>query len=553
MLNFDLQCYADNVEEKPERYLYVKGDYDGLRSYLGKTSWKDMDDLDANTAWEFFADRLHEGMNKHIPKSKPTKTSDKRRWKPLWMCGKVLKKVKKKYHAWKRYTATKQYEDYQIYVKLRNAATYGVRSAKREFEKKLADEIKVNPKSFWSYVRSKTKVKKGISDLDKEDGTRTQNDEEKADVLNKFFASVFTREDLENIPDPEMKFDGTPLEGLNISSDEVLKKLMKMNPSKSPGPDGVHPRVLKETAECIVEPLTTIFNKSLHEGKVPLAWKVAHVTAIYKKGKATSPGNYRPVSLTSIVCKMMESILRDQIMKFMDECNLLSEHQHGFRSGRSCVTQLIAVLDEWTGMIEEEGGVDVAYLDFSKAFDSVPHQRLLKKVRAHGISGNLLNWIQSFLAERRQCVVINGKRFAWEKVISGIPQGSVLGPILFVIYINDLPDVLKGHVKMFADDTKVFTHIRDQKDSDILQEDLDSLSKWSDRWQLRFNVEKCGIMHYGRQEFKTTYSMEGGGSRKDLEVREEEKDLGVTFDPTLKFSKHVGDIANKANRDCWSN
>ena len=119
---------------------------------------------------------------------------------------------------------------------------------------------------------------------------------------------------------------------------------------------------------------------------------------------------------------------------------------------------------------------------------------------------------------------------------------------MFVIYINDLPDVLKGHVKMFADDTKVFTHIRDQKDSDILQEDLDSLSKWSDRWQLRFNVEKCGIMHYGRQEFKTTYSMEGGGSRKDLEVREEEKDLGVTFDPTLKFSKHVGVIANKANR-----
>ena len=154
---------------------------------------------------------------------------------------------------------------------------------------------------------------------------------------------------------------------------------------------------------------------------------------------------------------------------------------------------MIEVLNEWTGMIDEEGGVDVAYLDFSKAFDSVPHQRLLKKIRAHGISGNLLRWIQSFLGDMSQCVVINGKKSKWAEVLSGIPQGSVLGPILFVIYINDLPDVLKGRVKMFADDTKVYTHIREQKDSEVLQEDLDNLSKWSERWQRIFNVDKCDI------------------------------------------------------------
>ena len=232
----------------------------------------------------------------------------------------------------------------------------------------------------------------------------------------------------------------------------------------------------------------------------------------------------------------------------MDNNNLMSEHQHGFRAGRSCVTQLIEVLDMWTGMIEEKGGVDVAYLDFSKAFDSVPHQRLLKKTQAHGISGYLLKWIGSFLTDRKQCVSINGAKSDWADVLSGIPQGSVLGPILFVIYINDLPDVLEGCVKIFADDTKVFTHIQEPKDGEVLQRDLDSLGSWSEEWQLKFNVAKCGIIHYGRQENPVTYSMCSGTTRQDLEVREEEKDLGVVFDPTLKFSKHVSVVANKANR-----
>ena len=210
-------------------------------------------------------------------------------------------------------------------------------------------------------------------------------------------------------------------------------------------------------------------------------------------------------------------------MSFLNENKLLNEHQHGFRSGRSCVTQLIDVLDTWTGMLEEDGGVDVAYLDFSKAFDSVPHQRLLKKVKAHGIHGNLVDWIGSFLIGRKQRVVVNGKESSWASVVSGIPQGSVLGPILFVIYINDLPDNLRGHVEMFADDTKVYAHIKDPQDGDILQYDLNSLSDWAEKWQLKFNVCKCGVMHYGSQDAPNTYDMRDGTSRTNLEVREEEK------------------------------
>ena len=423
-----------------------------------------------------------------------------------------------------------------------------MRKAKRSYERKLAEEIKVNPKSFWKYVRSKTKVKQGISDLERQDGSFAHTDGEKAEELNKFFASVFTREDVSDVPEPVSKHSGDALSTIVVTEEEVLKKLKKMNPSKSPGPDGLHPRVLKESADVIALPLTLIFNKSLSEGVVPNEWKVAHVTALFKKGKVTSPGNYRPVSLTSVVCKLLESLIRDQIMEFLNTNHLLSEDQHGFRAGRSCVTQLLEIMELWTSMLDEGGGIDVVYLDFRKAFDSVPHQRLLKKARAHGIDGNLLKWIESFLTGRKQRVNVNGEMSSWADVHSGIPQGSVLGPILFIIFINDLPDVVECYVKIFADDTKVFTQVQCEEDCHKLQGDLERLSQWSDMWQLKFNVSKCGVMHYGHQPTQNTYRMSEGGSYRDLGVMEEEKDLGVKFDPTLKFSKHAAMVANKANR-----
>ena len=192
------------------------------------------------------------------------------------------------------------------------------------------------------------------------------------------------------IPEPDLKRVGEELSNISITEEEVLEKLKKLNPSKSPGPDGMHPRVLKETADAIAKPLTIIFNMSLQEGRLPSDWKIAHVTALFKKGKHSSAGNYRPVSLTSVVCKLQESIIRDHMMKYLDDRELLSEDQHGFRAGRSCVTQLLEIVEIWTSMLDEGGAIDVVYLDFKKAFDSVPHQRLLKKLAAYGFQGKVL-------------------------------------------------------------------------------------------------------------------------------------------------------------------
>ena len=194
-------------------------------------------------------------------------------------------------------------------------------------------------------------------------------------------------------------------------------------------------------------------------------------------------------------------------MEFLNDNGILSNDRHGFTTGQSCVTQLLEIMEIWTALLDEGGGLDVAYLDFRKAFDSVPHQRLLMKCKAHGLDGNLLHWIESFLTGRKQRVMVKGEPSTWADVISGIPQGSVLGPILFVIFINDLPDAVDSYVKIFADDTKIFTHIKTREDCDNLQSDLDSLSAWSDKWQLRFNVSKCGVMHYGNQREPYSYSM----------------------------------------------
>ena len=259
---FDMFCYIESDDDTTDgKFLYNKGDYDKLRNDLSSIDWEDeMKNLDANKSWELFANTMYEAMENNIPKTKTRQNEPERRHKPLWMNKDAMRKVKKKYHAWKRYTKTNQYGDYETYCRARNAATNEVRRAKRTYERKLAEEIKVNPKSFWKYVRSKTKVKKGISDLKRKDGSVAYSDEDKAEELNSFFASVFTREDSANVPEPETKYHGDKLVTVTVTTEEVLKKLKKLNPSKSPGPDGMHPRVLKEVAEEISSPLTDIFN-----------------------------------------------------------------------------------------------------------------------------------------------------------------------------------------------------------------------------------------------------------------------------------------------------
>ena len=234
-------------------------------------------------------------------------------------------------------------------------------------------------------------------------------------------------------------------------------------------------------------------------------------------------------------------------MSHMIENNFLYKNQHGFVPGRSCVTQLLQVLDKWTEILDDGGEVDCVYLDFSKAFDSVPHLRLLAKLQSYGIAGSVWSWIRSFLKDRKQKVVLAGAESDWSLVTSGVPQGSVLGPVLFVCFINDMPGLVSSFVHIYADDTKISREVSCEMDADVLQNDLNELIKWSKTWQLGFNSSKCKVMHIGNNTSVHSYVMKDENT-VNLEGVNEECDLGIWFDKHLKFSIHVGHVVEKANK-----
>ena len=308
--------------------------------------------------------------------------------------------------------------------------------------------------------------------------------------------------------------------------------------------DGLNSSYIIGIAEAITVPLTIIFKKTLESGEVPLDWKMANVTAIFKKGSRKKPENYRPVSLTSHIGKCFERIIKEEIVSHLETNNLIKDTQHGFRNKKSCLSNLLEYSELVAGKLDEGKPVDIVFLDFQKAFDKVPHERLALKLKAHGIDGKVLNWIKEWLRERKQRVVVNGENSSWEKVASGVPQGSVLGPVLFTVFINDLEDGIQSDLSKFADDTKLIASSETEEETEVIQADLRKLHEWSIKWQMNFNAEKCKVLHLGNKNKKTQYEIGG----KVIGAVNEEKDLGVIVTDNFKVGKQCTKAANKGNQ-----
>ena len=535
-------CYRDIKKQTHEGNMlnYCKANFKKIREMMNGVDWnKKFADVNIQVAWRMFCSEYNDAVRSCVPVKKVKVNK-----RPPWLKAHVKKALRAKYKTWAIYKRTSRITDYQKFKEQRNATDKIVKTAQRNYEKSLISVFKSEPKKLYSYLSGKMKVKKGVSQLDQGSGVFTQSDKEVADVLNEYFTSVYTHEPTGSLPDFEYLVDERNfVTDLIITEQVVHKKLRNLKENKAPGPDNLHPLILKECCDVFAKPLYLLYRKSLDEGELPLDWKEANVTPIHKKGSKTVPGNYRAVSLTSIPCKILEDLVREEIQRHLEKNNLMNQNQHGFVQGKSCFTNLLETLEDITASIDEGSEIDMIYLDFSKAFVSVPYRRLLKKLEAHGIKGKILSWIKDFLIGRKQQVVVNGIKSKKSDVISGVPQGSVLGPSLFVLYITDIDIGIRSNIQKFADDTKIYRQIDSEGDIKILQEDLIKLEEWSKKWLLKFNVDKCKTTHFGHANPEFSYELNG----KKLDRSSEENDfIVVIVCDTLHPSVQCAKAANRA-------
>ena len=287
-----------------------------------------------------------------------------------------------------------------------------------------------------------------------------------------------------------------------------------------------------------------IFQASLDQGKIPTARKQAYISPIFKKGDRHKPSNYRPVSLTSVYCKILEHIVHNHVMGHLDNNHLLSDVQHGFQKKRSCESQLIMTLQDLANGLNDGEQIDAILFDFSKAFDKVAHQRLLQKLQYYGIRGYLNDWVADFLKDRQQEVVLEGTHSSATQVTSGVPQGTVLGPLLFLVYINDMPEGIDSTMQLFADDSLLYRIIRTKEDQSILQEDLRKLELWEHKWQMQFNADKCEVLRITNKRNPTicNYRVQD----QHLQTVKQAKYLGATISSDLSWNQHVDNTVKKA-------
>ena len=339
---------------------------------------------------------------------------------------------------------------------------------------------------------------------------------------------------------------GPPADGRHHTEMEGVEKILAgLNPAKAAGPGGIPPRMLRELSREIAPILTTIYRSSLNTGAVPGDWREALVSPVLKKGAHDNPINYRPISLTSIPCKVLEHILTSATMTHLDS-HILTPRQHGFRKRRSCETQLLEFIDEVSSTMERGIPTDVIVMDFAKAFDRVNHSLLVHKLDHYGIRGSTNRWIANFLHGRKQAVVVDGAKSGYIDVTSGVPQGSVLGPCLFLAYINDLPQRVSSPCRQFADDTILYRFVTTAQDRTTLQEDLGRLEDWASEWDMTFHPDKCSRLSLTRSRNNEDYDYVLHGHT--LATVSSAKYLGVTIQSNIGWEAHINNICAKGNR-----
>ena len=415
------------------------------------------------------------------------------------------------------------------------------RKEKLESEEKAINCMKENPRMFFSYINKQRNRKNEIGPFKSGDEFIYNGKEICKKLVSEFFSQFSKTSSVEN-ENRFDEYDSDDLSDIEFGTKDIEEAINDLDENSSAGPDGLPAIFLKKTKETISLPLSFLLRKSLDEGKIPDIFKLAHVTPIHKGGSRQKPEQYRPVSLTSHIMKIFERVIKKKIMKHLIKNQTFNDGQHGFVPGRSTQTQLLAHYNEIYEALMEGKRLDTIFLDFAKAFDKVDHEILLEKVRRHKISGKLGKWIKEFLRNRKFKVVANGCMSEEESVLSGVPQGTVLAAILFVIMISDINENVKECiVRSFADDTRVNKKINSDRDKELMQEDLEAIYKWASDNKMKFNENKFEQMAHGNIE-NVELSSYKSPSGDGIEIKSTAKDLGVMASNDLMFKEHMNNI-----------
>ena len=536
------------TESKPfQRTIHIYSELNAelLTQKLSNTNWIFTENETIDDAAKIFSETLYAIARECMPSKNITirpRDAD-------WMNDEIRLLMKRRDKAFKDAKKFNSPYKWTVFKQLRNEVNAKIKKAKsehdKELDKKISEPSLFGEKQWWKLVKTFMN-KKGI-DTEippiEENGTTYYTNTDKANVLNNYFIQQSTLN-----PDttelPNTFYEQPELNNIIIRENETLDVLKNLDAGKAVGPDMIHNKLLSAGAQALCKPLTHLFNRCLQNGKYPSIWKTAHVTPIHKKGSRENCTNYRPISLLSCVGKAFERCIHKHILTFITENSIITPSQSGFLPGDSTIFQLLSTYDDICRAYDNKSPTQSIFFDISKAFDRVWHRGLIYKLKSIGIRGKLLDFLSDYLTQRKQAVVLKGEKSNYREVTAGVPQGSVLGPLLFLIYINDITDNIASTIKLFADDTSIYTSSSNAEERQTkLNSDLQTINNWALTWKAEFSEEKTKLLNFTRTKSTDFLPLNFGNTI--LHETTSHKHLGLTFQNNCKWNEHVQQLVRK--------
>lgn len=541
---------------------YQKADWDGLRNYFASFPWNQtcFATKDPSKVSEGITEVIQTGMDTFIPHTTKTSRPGSKPWFNR-TCSTAVKAKNRAFHHWQKNPNT---SSHQNYILARNQCTLTIKNSKESFMQTVRNKIincPSNSKSFWSLAKAvgSNFSQSSFPPLTNSAGSTAVTPKEKAEMFAKLFSSNSTLNPPSNHPLPSVPIVHSRLPKISFHNRTVAKILKNLDTTKASGLDNVPAILLKKCAPELTPILTRLFSLSYDQGIFPDNWKTARIQPIPKKGKKTLVSNYRPIALLPTISKVMEKVINIQIVKYLESNHLINDRQYGFRSRRSTGDLLTYVTHLWSRAVEQYGESLAVALDISKAFDRVWHAGLLNKLPSFGFPTKLCDWFKSFLSNRSITVAVDGESSEAYPINSGVPQGSILSPTLFLIHINDLLSLTDNPIHSFADDSTLhssFSYRKPQSLANVdsarrnqtksLTTDLTKITEWGAKNLVLFNSAKTQSSFFSKKRHpnNTLPSM----NNQTLSRKSELSILGVTISDNLVWHTHVSNLAKSASK-----